>query len=616
MSATARAERPPSAFALERYRFHVLFKKYREHWLNEFFDLSLYGASRRRVWVMGVLLAVAVINGLANFSVLVSHFKVILPAILSAGSTPIDLPNEFLFVLTVIGYVCIPYYVSQYFAIEMSADYLTDIFELKNTDIARTFIRQLSLEGAVHAIHVRGGKIVERDLESPIIKIGGPGRVIVDFDSAVLFERADGTAHIIGPNRNSGEADGEEEYESIDIAILDGFERFREAIDLRDHYIGNPSGEPLTIKGFSLDGMPVSATDVRAVYSVQRNESKTSRKTPTRVMPYPYVDRAIEDLVYQSTARVLPEGPYPSDLPSHWTNTAQGMIRSAIGEFMSGSKLGEYLSSFGAPEVEVAESHERTIQFRRFEITADISSTTKPIEIAQPKFRPRTELSANFSQLSDRFTKRINERGVDLHWIGVGTWTIPDKIASEIINGQLIEAWQINRENISRGSSGALQSVFDEAYINQKLHLIQTVPIAAYKTIEKDKSKNGPRTMLMAYWELFGSGADLYYNASDPLSKELEEAIGIVEEILFGGDHFIGERPTKLHSQPIEVEENRPPAPQTHNEGKIYAQLLRLLDGDYLKAEWLIEYETQKVQGSSREQTIQYLLDHPELCNI
>jgi len=567
-------------------------------------------------WIVALFIVVALINIFANITSILSHLKVLLPAILRSEMGRINLVQESLFFISLAGYLLIPFFVTGYYALEMAADYLADIFELKHVDTARIFIQQLSLHGGGHAIRVRGGKIVDEDLESPLIKIGGPGRVVVEFDSAVLFERPDGTPHVIGPNKRSDGNSEEDEFETIDIAVLDGFERFREAIDLRDHYIGNPSGEGMTIKSLSLDGLPVSAADVRAVYSVRRNENKSNKQTPSKELPYPYVNKAIKDIVYQSSARVLIEGPNPSDRPSVWTSTIQTLIRAAIGEFMSENNLSEYLASFGAPEVELAESQERTIQFQRFEVTANTTATTNPPVISRPKFHPRTELSNVFSRVSDRFTRRAYERGVDLHWIGVGTWKIPDKIASDIISGQHIQAWQLNRENILRGGEDSLKSVFNDTYLDQKLHLIQNVPLAAYKLNEKEKNKKGVRALMMAYWDLLGEAADIYYNASDPLPRELEEAIKKVEDIIFRHQHYIGNRPTKLRDAPAEAEEKRPPAPSTYNEARLYPKLLHLLDGDYKKAEWLIEYEIQKVPGSSREQIMQYLLEHPELCNI
>jgi hypothetical protein len=614
MNGASQPSQAPRAFDFELERFRRLSGRYLEHWLNGFFDLSLRGPFRRFQWISGFSLLVITAGILLNGPGLLSHLIRLFPAILRPGTTQFDFFGEAFYYLALAGYLAIPILACRYYAFEISANYLADVFDLKDVGIARTFIEQLSLKGGGQSVHVRGGKIVEEDLDSPLVKIGGPGRVIVEFDSAVLFERPDGTPHVIGPTGNSD--DSEEEFvEEGDITILDGFERFRQSIDLRDHYIGNPSGEPMTIQGRSLDGFPISAADVRAVYSVRRSPDG-KRTTPSKELPYPYTRRSIEDLVYQSAATVLTEGPHPSDLARPWTSAIQTLIRGAVGEFMSENNLSEYLASFGAPEVELAESQERTIQFQRYEITADQSSTTDPPVIPQPKFHPRTELSSIFSQLSHRFTQRAHYRGVDLNWIGVGTWKIPDKIASDIISGQHVQAWQINRDNVAHGSEQALEAVFNEAYLAQKVRLIQNVPLAAYRESVMGGSRGGKKALTMAYWELLGEAADLYYAAGDPLPRELEAALYRIESLLFREQHYVGSRPTKLRAAPPQPEEKTPPAPSSYKEARLYPKLLRVCDGDYKKAEWLIEYEGKKNPNLNREQVIQHLLEHPELCNI
>jgi hypothetical protein len=614
MNTASRPNQAPLAIDVELERFRSLSRRYWEQWLSQFFDLSLRGPFRRFKWISGFSLAVVTLGVLLNGPALLSHLKVLFPAILRPGTTQFDFFGEAFYYLSLAGSLAIPILVSRYYALEMAASYLADIFELDDLGAARTFIEQLALTGGGHVVRVRGGRIVEEDLDSPLIKIGGPGRVIVEFDSAVLFEKPDGTPHVIGPTGSPDDFEEEAVAES-DTSLLDGFERFREAVDLRDHFIGNPSGEPLTIRGLSLDGFPISAADVRAVYSVRR--SRDGRKpTPSREMPYPYTRQGILDLIYQSSAAVLTEGPFPSDLPRPWTSAIQGLIRGAVGEFMGENNLSEYLASFGAPEVELAESQERTIQFQRYEITSDQSATTDPPVIPQPKFHPRTELSSIFSQLSNRFTRRAHGRGVDLNWIGVGTWKIPDKIAADIVSGQHVQAWQINRENVARGSDQALEAVFNEAYLTQKLRLIQNVPLTAYKESEKANARGGSRALMTAYWELLGEAADVYYTAGDPLPKELEGAISRIENLLFRDQHYLGSRPSKLRPVSPQPEDKTPPAPASYKEARLYPKLLRVCDGDYKKAEWLIEYEGKKNPDLNREQTIQHLLEHPELCII
>jgi hypothetical protein len=103
-----------------------------------------------------------------------------------------------------------------FFAYQAASFYLADIFDLSDVSIARKFIRQVSLTGGRNVIHITEGDIAPDDRDSPIARIGGPGKVIVSLDSVALFEKADGRPNIIGPT----------EKEPKRKATLEGFERF------------------------------------------------------------------------------------------------------------------------------------------------------------------------------------------------------------------------------------------------------------------------------------------------------------------------------------------------------------------------------------------------------
>jgi len=594
----------PHAFKMEWDRFCGLCGRYLEHGLNWFFDLSPHACRRRRKGVSLVFLGFVSINLLINAAALLAHLRNVLPAILHPASVEIEMRREVFFFLALAGYLLIPFFLSSYFALNMAAGYLADVFELEDGDIAREFIRRLALAGGGFLLHVRQGKVAEEDRESPVLKIGGPGLAIVELDSVAVFEKPDGTPHIVGPAQGAGAS----------IALLEGFERFRAALDLRDQYIGASSAPPMSVTGRSLDGLPIRAVEVRAAFSVRRSDDGASAE-PSKEQPYPYSARAIENLVYRSSVQVLSDGPHASDLPRSWTETVHAAIHTTIREFIREHNLSEYLASFGAPEVEKAESQERTIQFQKFELTADVSSTARPPRIRPPRFHPRPEISRIFRHFSNRFAYLADYHGFDLHWIDIGTWRIPDKIAHDIISGQHIQAWQITRENAARGSREALNKVFEEAYLAQKARLIQRVPMAASRPDEKSEAGKRERAILTAYWELLGEAADLYYNAGEPLPKELEQALRKLEALLFRGQHYVGRAPTRLRP-PLTLEAHTPPAPSSFREARLYLQLLRRLEGDHRKAEWLIEYESQKFPDLKREQVIQYLLDHPELCHI
>lgn len=209
-----------------------------------------------------------------------------------------------------------------FIAFQGAAFYLADIFELDDIRVARKFLRQVSLTGSKDVIHISQGEIAPEDRDSPISKIGGPGKVIVDLDSVVLFEKVNGHPNVIGPTGK----------EPKGKATLEGFERFRQALDLRDQYIDlrDEDGKYAAVKGRSLDGIPVTATDVRLMFSVYRGRQK-----PVPEMPYPYAKEAIEQQVYKSTSQVTPNLTDPSKFVFIFENSILSMVRRELGKFMS-----------------------------------------------------------------------------------------------------------------------------------------------------------------------------------------------------------------------------------------------------------------------------------------
>ncbi len=244
MNTTGRkAYQPPSGWDVEVERFKILADRWLDYRLNNFFDLTIRGPGFRRYWTMA--LAAGFVAGGFIVHALLYYLPVLAPARALAASDLV-----IFFVLTIARLVII-LLIPAFIAVTMAGNYVADIFELKDPAVAWDFIGELSLGGARQLIHIRDGKISEESLNSPVLLIGGPGLVLVEFDSAAVFERPDGTAHVIG--LANAKPDG-----GRSNIILDGFERLREpVINLRDQYIGSQSGEPMTIVSRSRDGIPI-----------------------------------------------------------------------------------------------------------------------------------------------------------------------------------------------------------------------------------------------------------------------------------------------------------------------------------------------------------------------
>lgn len=578
--------------------------------LNKIFDLTNKG-SQRRMWMLvvvffalGLLLRLFLYPS-SDWGGELGHLMQYLfnPAYArTAPTAPLDFLTFFAtpfstpIMLRFLPVLILPFII----ALRAAATYLADIFEIKQIGIAHDFIIQVALTGNRKHIRIRGGEVVEEDRNSPIYLIGGPGQVVVELDSVALFERSDGRPHVIGPTVKSK-------------ATLEGFERFRDALDLRDQYT-----EPLEVKSRSLDGIPVSAADVRLVFSVFRDHKK-----PTAETPHPFSEKAVEALVYSKSAKVISDGPYPSELSASWTGAIQGLIRGELGGFMSKHKLVEYLASIGQPETEQAKQREAEIVTVGKSVLSD-EDTLEPREVKPPPaFEPRPKLSNLFSQFAEGFTQKASQRGLELHWIGVGTWKPP----SEIVPKKHLEAWNLSRENLTRGSKAALDGLKQEAKLQQVLRLIQKIPLERFQQNRGNNHRDALRDMLLGYREQLIEIIELLKKSRKPIPPSLPAAIKHIEVVL-GLKHWVGAAGPS--SGPGAAGGGSPPAPRSRSarfrsdsttgvpstppvspeEEDLYHDLLSKVGGDADTAERLIENERKRAPLADRKEWLRLAIQH------
>ena len=482
-----------------------------------------------------------------------------------------------------------------FFALQAAAIYLADIFELEKIEIARDFIRQVALTGSSHTITIGKGDIIDKDKNSPVFLIGGPGKVVVELDTAALFEKPNGQPRVIGPTIGGK-------------AVLDGFERFRQAIDLRDQYT-----EPLDVKNRSLDGIPVNARDVRLLFSVWRDGKEPSVKSP-----HPFNEKAIQALVYGQVSKVILDGPYPSEPPSSWVGTIQSLIRSNLGGFMSKHPLAEYLASIGPPEVKDARQREKEI-VKVGKVVISQGDNLKPRKVpSPPDFQARHVVSNLFSQFTEKFTKNASNRGVQLSWIGVGTWRTPN----EIVPDKHLEAWRLSRENLVRGNKVALDDLRQEAQLQQTLRLIQNVPLARFQQNTGNEHKDTIQDLLIAYREQLIEAIELLVKSNKSEPKIVRQAIKHIEAVL-GIKHWVGAATSTSgggapQSSPKSSSVRNksgatagvpfmPPVPA--GEAELYQDLYTKTGQDADRVERLIEYERNLAPHADRAELLRRAID-------
>jgi hypothetical protein len=343
-------------------------------------------------------------------------------------------------------------------ALRLAAFYLDDIFELRDVHASQRFLWLASFPGHYYNLILKNGSVAPEHRRSHIVHIGGPGLVDVHMENAALFEKIDGQPHVIEPTFSRPEE-------------LEGFERLRSVIDLRDQMV-----EIRKVEGRTKDGIPVEARDVRLIYSVYRGDQRQSGWEGYQ-QPYPFSPKAIENLVYK-------HGPGP------WEQVMKGLIETELRDFIARNNLSEFLAS------------------------ADVDQEGN-------SFINRDKVTNLFYDFAHGFSRRAEERGVQLAWIGVGTWVTP----SEIIPARHLEAWRLSSEARWLISPGQLENVQETSRQAELLHLIEEIQ-SSYLNLLEDGQEDRfvMRRLLLYFREKLHNAIDLYKSQGQPVPGEVEEA--------------------------------------------------------------------------------------------
>ena len=411
-------------------------------------------------------------------------------------------------------------YAPFWMAHRITAIYLADIFE-KDEAVARLFILQAAFASDYNTVRIREGKIVESDQNSPIVQIGGPGYVVVELDSAALFERPDGSAHVVPPTVR----------ERKGRKIIEGFERIRQAADLREIM----ASQKVTAR--SRDGIPVIGEDIQYSYSIYRGENPIK----TLQIPYPFSEKAVEDLAYKQPRPVKP-GVAPHTKPdwhSPLPGKITGPIQNELGGFVSRRGLSEFLASIGAPEEDALRNREDELDQMGQKLSGHNGHASGEIFFKSPaSFASRSAITAMFYE-QDGFKKRAAGRGFQLNWIGVGTWITP----TEIIPAKHLEAWKLSRENASLNNPEQLKRLREEAYLEESLRLVQAIPINKfYAEWKPDNHTKLIDSLIGDYSEYIQSAIELYEREEDQNTPiTLHDALQALNQLRGKKYHFIND---------------------------------------------------------------------------
>jgi hypothetical protein len=256
--------------------------------------------------------------------------------------------------------------------IQVAAHYLADLVELYPASTASRYLLA-SLFGMGHpSLEIAGGEQTDLDETHPMVRIGGPGLLTVHLGFAAVSETINGFPHIIGPAKNR---------------FVQGFERLRDIVDLRDQL-----GKVDEVRAVTRDGIEVYARDAQMMFRVYGADLPRNLQSP-----YPYDDNAVRKLVYGRA--VTSSGPRP------WSEMLAELVKDEIRAFVAGLTIEEFLAL--QPRIMLEQKSGKT-------------SASEPQSI----HIPRRHLTERFHTPDTR--KRLQDHGLELAWVGVGTWEVRD----------------------------------------------------------------------------------------------------------------------------------------------------------------------------------------------
>ena len=132
------------------------------------------------------------------------------------------------------------------------------------------------------------------------------------------------------------------------------------------------------------------------------------------------------------------------------------------------------------------------------------------------------------STLPEIATEKASKRGVELHWVGVGTWKTPN----EIVPGKHLEAWRISRENMARGNPTALDILRQEARLQQIIRLIQTAPLGRFQQTSKDEHQHRVQDLLIAYRQQLIEAEELLRKSKKSIHPSIPRAVEYIGNVL------------------------------------------------------------------------------------
>lgn len=281
----------------------------------------------------------------------------------------------------------------------ISSRYLADLFELESPGIAIRYLLASFFGWNYPRLKINQGDIHQLNPTNPVKRIGGPGFIRTHLGFAATSEAINGTPKVYGLAMDEMDTaqhgvDPLTTNKERSSYFIQGFERLREVVDLRDRLVKVDE-----IRAVTRDGVLAYARDAQMLFRVHSAEKERSLKSP-----YPFTAESLRRLVY---GQPVVEGKRRSP-----DQALAYVLRQEMIDFIARHTLEEFLA---------LQPFRSTV--KQQEEQDEAGENLQYIHI------PRRELTEHF--YTDVLKERLRKQGLDLVWVGVGTWEIPVNIQKD-----------------------------------------------------------------------------------------------------------------------------------------------------------------------------------------
>lgn len=163
-------------------------------------------------------------------------------------------------------------------ALEITLQLLRILYDLPDRQQAQTYLSHLT-RGPAQPMPINRPKLEEERATNPLLRLGGPGRILVTESDAIVTERHGQFHRVLGGG----------------LHALTPFETVRAAVDLREQRRSQSNATLVTREGLEFQ------VDVHVTFRISYGD-----ELPSRANPYPFDKESVRRAVYAE--RVLQDG--------------------------------------------------------------------------------------------------------------------------------------------------------------------------------------------------------------------------------------------------------------------------------------------------------------------